>query len=293
MEDARDAVSANPHRVHAVRARVAGLRRRPAAQPTPSPAGEATAKPAAPAVDDPVRPRPTTSRRSSSSRRAVYIEARAEVEQALAAGAGRDARLLAAKLAILRSDLDTAADLLTPLAADGADALVHYNIGLVAQQRNQYNKARSAYLAALKAEPTYAPARFNLAVLAWDAGVHEEAQHHARKFLELSPDDPRAAELRTRVELDASGAPLPAAPATPGTAADDPPPDPVTGLRDPFGKRDPTKKQDSGLKDPFKDGKAKPGTHDMRPLDPFATPTKPANPGKAEALAPKNPFETK
>jgi tetratricopeptide (TPR) repeat protein len=182
----------------------------PQPRPTPSPAGEATAKPAAPAVDDTVSQAHYVKALEFESA-GRYIEARAEVEQALAAGAGRDARLLAAKLAILRSDLDTAADLLTPLAADGADALVHYNIGLVAQQRNQYNKARSAYLAALKAEPTYAPARFNLAVLAWDAGVHEEAQHHARKFLELSPDDPRAAELRTRVELDA---PPPAPPAT-------------------------------------------------------------------------------
>lgn len=263
----------------------------PPAQQTPPPAAPKP-EPAAPGPEDPeAQLHYVRALEYESSGR--LVEARAEVDQALAAGAGRDAKVLAAKLAILRNDLDTAASLLTPLAADSSDVLVHYNLGLIAQQRNQYNAARSAYLAAVKADPSYAPARFNLAVLAWDAGVHEEARHHARKFFDLSPDDPRAAELRTRVQLDASGAPLPAAPATPGTAADDPPPDPVTGLRDPFGKRDPTKKQDSGLKDPFKDGKAKPGTHDMRPLDPFATPTKPANPGKAEALAPKNPFETK
>lgn len=263
----------------------------PPAQQTPPPAAPKP-EPAAPGPEDPeAQLHYVRALEYESSGR--LVEARAEVDQALAAGAGRDAKVLAAKLAILRNDLDTAASLLTPLAADSSDVLVHYNLGLIAQQRNQYNAARSAYLAAVKADPSYAPARFNLAVLAWDAGVHEEARHHARKFFDLSPDDPRAAELRTRVQLDASGAPLPAAPATPGTAADDPPPDPVTGLRDPFSKRDPTKKQDSGLKDPFKDGKAKPGTHDMRPLDPFATPTKPANPGKAEALAPKNPFETK
>ncbi len=233
----------------------------PATQQAPSPAEPATPKPAAPAVDEAVgQAHYVKALEFESAGR--YVEARAEVEQAIAAGAGRDAKLLAAKLAILRSDLDTAANLLAPLAADGTDALVHYNIGLVAQQRNQYNKARSAYLAALKAEPNYAPARFNLAVLAWDAGVREEAQHHARKFLELAPDDPRAAELRTRVELDG---PPPADPATTPAATNSkglvaspgaPRPDPNTGLLDPWASAD--KKQDSGLKDPFEGDKPEP-----------------------------------
>lgn len=170
-----------------------------------------------------------------------YVEARAEVELALASGAGRDATLLAAKLAILRDDLDAGVRLLTPLAASG-DALVLYNLGLIAQRRGAYNDARSHYLAALKADPRYAPARYNLALLTWDAGIKEEAQHHARKFLELSPDDPRAAELRTRVGMDAGPAPAqPApvdlkaaaarAPTKPGAA------DPGTGLKNPFEPR--------------------------------------------------------
>lgn len=141
-----------------------------------------------------------------------YVEAKIAIDQALAEGAGRDAKLLAAKLAILRNDLDGASSLLTPLAAaEPKDALVQYNLGLVAQRRNEYNKARTAYLAAVKADPTYAPARFNLAVLTWDANAKEEAQHHARKFLELAPTDPRAAELRTKVQLEAG----PAAPTPP------------------------------------------------------------------------------
>lgn len=157
-------------------------------------------------------------------------EAELEVGQALAAGAGRDARVLAAKLAILRNDLDAAAAHLAPHASDAADSLVQYNLGVIAQQRNQYNAARSAYLAALKADPTYAPARFNLAYLTMDAGVHEEAKHHARKFLELTPGDPRAPELRQKVQLDA------------------PPPDPNTGLRDP--SADTAKKPGNDLKAP-------------------------------------------
>lgn len=129
-----------------------------------------------------------------------YPEARSEVELALAAGAGRDAKLLAAKMAILRDDLDAALRLLEPLAATQPDdALVLYNLGLIAQRRNEYNNARSRYLAAIKADPSYAPARYNLALLTWEAGVKDEAQHHALKFLELSPTDPLAVELRSTI----------------------------------------------------------------------------------------------
>ncbi len=154
-----------------------------------------------------------------------YVEARNEVEVALAAGAGRDAKLLAAKLAILRDDLDAAQRLLEPLAGDGSDALVLYNLGLVAQRRGEYNNARNRYIAALKADPNYAATRYNLAVLTWDAGAREEARHHASKFLELSPNDPRAAELRRQVGLDTAapaapaGAPAPAAPVEVKTSA--------------------------------------------------------------------------
>jgi tetratricopeptide (TPR) repeat protein len=200
------------------------------------------------------------------------VEARAEVDLALAAGAGRDARLLAAKLAILRNDLDGASNLLAPLGNDQADALVQYNIGLVAQRRNEYNRARTAYLAAVKADPNYAPARFNLAILTWDNGVREEAQHHARKFLELSPGDPRAAELSAKVELTAGPA-APAAPGDPGapgtlTAPGAPgQPDTKAGLADPLGKD--TKKGASGLKNPFEGDKpAKAGDTGIK--DPFA-----------------------
>lgn len=140
-----------------------------------------------------------------------HEEARIAVEQAIAAGAGRDAQLLAAKLAILREDLDAATRLLEPLAKDGGDALVLYNLGLVAQKRGKYNDARSRYLAALKADPNYSPARFNLAVLTWEAGVKDEAQHHARKFIDAVPsDDPNAAKLQQMM----GG--VPPAPASPG-----------------------------------------------------------------------------
>lgn len=135
-----------------------------------------------------------------------HAEARAEVELALAGGAGPDAALLAAKLAILRDDLDEAGRLLAPLAGR-RDALVLYNLGLVAQKRGRYNDARNGYLEALKVDPAYAPARFNLAVLTWEAGAKDEAQHHARKFLAAAPDDPRGEELRALILAEPAPAP--------------------------------------------------------------------------------------
>lgn len=172
------------------------------------------------------------------------VEARTEVELALAGGAGRDAQLLAAKLAILRDDLDVASKLLEPLAVDGRDALVLYNLGLIAQRRGTYNPARSRYLAALKADPSYAPARYNLALLTWDAGIKDEARHHALKFIELSPGDPRGAELRARVELDVQ--PAPAGPILPGTVSPEPSAPPPTPT-----KPTPKPAEDDGLKNPF------------------------------------------
>lgn len=180
--------------------------------PAPAPAVEAT-----PAVAPPVATRPDPDAALDPAADKHYqsaleleaagrlVEARAEVDLAIAGGAGRDAKLLAAKLAILRDDLDAARRLLTPIARE-SDALVLYNLGLIAQRTGQYNEARTRYLAALKADPSYAAIRYNLAVLTWDAGVKDEARHHAQKFLELAPDDPNAPELRRKVGLDVSPA---------------------------------------------------------------------------------------
>lgn len=130
-----------------------------------------------------------------------HVEAQAELEPLLAEGGDRDAKLLAAKLAILREDFKTAQALLEPLrAADPEDGPVQYNIALVAQKRGDFNGARSGYLAALRVDPANTAARYNLALLTWEAGALDEARHHAKKFLELSPDDPRAAELQARVK---------------------------------------------------------------------------------------------
>jgi tetratricopeptide (TPR) repeat protein len=120
----------------------------------------------------------------------------AEAEAALAMNGGRDASVQAAKLAILRKQHDRAVAVLTPIVeANPGDAVAQYNLALAHQHQGDYNGARNGYLAALRADPTQADARYNLAVLCFERGVLEEARHHATKFVGDYANDPRGAQL--------------------------------------------------------------------------------------------------
>ncbi|MFO7563442.1 MAG: tetratricopeptide repeat protein [Enhygromyxa sp.] len=135
--------------------------------------------------------------------RSIELEAQGQLDAAVeaaraavAAGGQRSAKLQGAKLAILTESYDEAEALLTELIeADANDADAHYNLGLVAHHHNRYNKARSSYLAALRAREDYPEARYNLAVLTWRRNVVEEARHHVERFAERWPNDPRTPEL--------------------------------------------------------------------------------------------------
>lgn len=117
-------------------------------------------------------------------------EALAEARVAAARGAGLDAALLVGKLAIEARDYAAAREVLTPLTrGDRPDPDALFDMGIVWTALGKYNEAREAYLGALRVDPAYANARFNLALLTLDHGVVEEAKHHARKFAELAPGD--------------------------------------------------------------------------------------------------------
>ena len=132
-------------------------------------------------------------------------DALASARRAIELGAGRDAELLLGALLIRENDLEAAAKVLGALVSrspSDADAL--YNLALIADKRDEYNRAREGYLAALRADPKLANARYNLALLTSRHGVVDEARHHARKFAELSPGDPRVADLMRRIEVTAA-----------------------------------------------------------------------------------------
>jgi tetratricopeptide (TPR) repeat protein len=134
----------------------------------------------------------------------------AQARTAIEAGGGRDATVAAAKLAIALSRHDEAIGLLEPLvAASPRDAIAQYDLGLAHHRRNDYNGARRGYLAALRADPSLADARFNLAVLCWQRGIQGEGRHHVDKFLAAFPEDPRGAELKAM--LDGERSPVSAA----------------------------------------------------------------------------------
>jgi tetratricopeptide (TPR) repeat protein len=146
--------------------------------------------------------------------------------ESASAGGGIDARLLEAKVLITQGEhVKARAPLEAILAEAPNNPHARYNMGLTWQvgPRPNYNHSRSAYLAALDADPGYAAARYNLAILCLEHGIAEEAKHHAEKFYRQFPHDARVKTLRDRIaKLPAGGraqanpAPMPTAPKSAG-----------------------------------------------------------------------------
>ena len=133
-------------------------------------------------------------------------EALIEAGRAVALGAGADARLLQASLAMRTGDValaQRATDETLRVAPNDARAL--YNLGLLEQRRGHYNAAREAYLRALRADPTSYGARYNLAAMTNAAGATDEARHHATLLLRAHPGDRRATELLQSVNRPSEG----------------------------------------------------------------------------------------
>jgi tetratricopeptide (TPR) repeat protein len=144
------------------------------------------------------------SRALAFERKGQLDEAAAEAEAAANAGGGRDARLLAGAVAIARNDLDGAQRWLDPLVAeDPEDVEALYDRALVSDKRGDFNGARQRYLAVLKLDPKHADSRYNLALLTHRAGARDEARHHAARFGEIAPRDPRRHTLAATVGLEA------------------------------------------------------------------------------------------
>lgn len=157
--------------------------------------------------------------RADDLERAGDLEgALSQAKAAVDAGGGRDATVAAAKHAIALGRHDEAIALLEPIvAADPTDAIAQYDAGLAHHGRNDYNRARRAYLASLRADPSLADARFNLALLCWRRGIQDEGKHHVAKFREAFPDDPRGSELEAMIEGRAPKRPAAAGPGVTGS----------------------------------------------------------------------------
>jgi tetratricopeptide (TPR) repeat protein len=74
------------------------------------------------------------------------------------------------------------------------------SLGCVLTELKQTELAYSAFLGALQHHPDYPDVHFHLARLLDDSDRSLEAQQHWRRFLELAPQSPWAAEARQRLE---------------------------------------------------------------------------------------------
>lgn len=74
------------------------------------------------------------------------------------------------------------------------------NLGCLLAELGQNVLAVAAFEGALRAHPDYADVHFHLARTLDDLGKSEEASHHWRVYLALSPDSPWAHEARDRLQ---------------------------------------------------------------------------------------------
>jgi tetratricopeptide (TPR) repeat protein len=135
------------------------------------------------------------------------LDALGEAERAVELAAGHDAELLLGAKVRAAGGLDGAEHAADPLTGDKSDAAVLYGRALIAEKLKDYDKARERYVAALHADPTFASARYNLAVLALHRGLLREAKSDVAKFATAFPDDPRNAELKHMIDSAAGPAP--------------------------------------------------------------------------------------
>jgi len=136
--------------------------------------------------------------------------AAANIVRSMELGGGRVSTIQASKIAIEAGRYEDARRLLEPLIDEDAartDVPARYNLALVDHIEGRYNAARMGYLVTLHAQPDFAVARYNLAVLAWSHGVNAEAHHHAEEYARLRPGSPEAIALRAKVATPAPNNP--------------------------------------------------------------------------------------
>ncbi len=144
-----------------------------------------------------------------------YFLFRQKIEAALAAAHRAveecprhvEAYTLLAGLLMERGQIDEAdAQLVAALKVVGNNAHLHYQRGLIAGFREDYAKAREHLTAAVKAQPTFAPALIRLGQLARRAGDLPEARRRLLAALQVQPLDREAADTWAQVVVQAGDA---------------------------------------------------------------------------------------
>ncbi|HET9217811.1 MAG TPA: zf-HC2 domain-containing protein [Terriglobia bacterium] len=107
------------------------------------------------------------------------------------------------RLHLANRNFDSAVPLLEKASqASGAASEVHNDLGVAYLQRAQggdFERARREFELALRADDTFKPAVFNLALLYEISGLTEQAEHQWKRYLELDSDTGWAEEVRNKL----------------------------------------------------------------------------------------------
>lgn len=112
------------------------------------------------------------------------------------------AHAIAAQVLLKQGKHDAALEeLKQALEANDRDVEAHYFVGIVERGRQHYRPAREAFLAALRSNPSFADARYQLGELAHSAGAFDEARHHLQRLAAITTaDDPRVEALSAKLK---------------------------------------------------------------------------------------------
>jgi len=138
-----------------------------------------------------------------------YADAAVEVEAALAADAESNKQALGdlADLYFDAAKVDEAAQAIERAETAGIQSSrLHFRMGVARFNQKNFEAAAASFERALVIQPDLAPAELNVAKALDQMGKKDEADAHLRKYLELSPKAPEAAEIRKRLGGSGSAA---------------------------------------------------------------------------------------
>jgi tetratricopeptide (TPR) repeat protein len=89
-----------------------------------------------------------------------------------------------------------AAELSASTPGGGGNAEASYNQGVILFNGGKYAESKAQFEAAVKADPKYAPAYYQLGMAALNLGQIPDAVAALEKYMEVAPDGPKAAEVK-------------------------------------------------------------------------------------------------
>jgi tetratricopeptide (TPR) repeat protein len=80
------------------------------------------------------------------------------------------------------------------------EALSHFNLGNFFLRQNQHIEAAKCYEAAIKKDPEFTDAYFNIAWILYESKAYKEAEEYINKGLDTDAEHPESLELREKLK---------------------------------------------------------------------------------------------